>query len=273
MSGWGVPDWRNADAYPKPDELSDRLWRWQFIRRMPDYREAWERASKVEYEVLLDQVAKGLAKFGVLSPDNPYFVVTSTTVYNNPSKYGGLIKYNLETFFNPRVAVPRIIWQDGPQYFDLRRTAFNDERAGSGAVGPKPEPRLVRESIIEPGWTDVKFNLNEPLDQQFGRAATLLKELQERYLQEIGTAEQVRVKAARRKRKNIWPQYLRVLDARDSGTSYEEIGKSLRGIDDCGIAQMAQPAADRLLAMVDRARADAKKWHDAAVRIAIDWVP
>ena len=31
---WGVPDWRDAAAYPQPDDLSDWLWRWEFIRRM-----------------------------------------------------------------------------------------------------------------------------------------------------------------------------------------------------------------------------------------------
>ena len=43
---WGVPDWRDDKAYPKLDDISDRLWRWEFIRRMPDYRDAWDRASK-----------------------------------------------------------------------------------------------------------------------------------------------------------------------------------------------------------------------------------
>ena len=50
QSEWGVPDWGDATAYPKPGEITDRLWRWEFIRRMPDYREAWDRASRNEYE-------------------------------------------------------------------------------------------------------------------------------------------------------------------------------------------------------------------------------
>lgn len=41
---WGVPDWRDADAYPK--KLDPRLWRWEFARRRPDYRATWEQASR-----------------------------------------------------------------------------------------------------------------------------------------------------------------------------------------------------------------------------------
>ena len=48
---WGVPDWCDAAAYPQPDDLSDQLWRWEFIRRMPDYRNAWDRASRIQYEI------------------------------------------------------------------------------------------------------------------------------------------------------------------------------------------------------------------------------
>lgn len=37
---WGVPDWRDAAAYPR--SLSDDLWRWEFLRRREDYRNDWE---------------------------------------------------------------------------------------------------------------------------------------------------------------------------------------------------------------------------------------
>ena len=37
---WGVPDWHDESQYPAPGDLPAELWRWQFIRRMGDYREA-----------------------------------------------------------------------------------------------------------------------------------------------------------------------------------------------------------------------------------------
>jgi len=34
----GVPDWRDAAAYPTLDELTLEQWRWEFLRRNHDYR-------------------------------------------------------------------------------------------------------------------------------------------------------------------------------------------------------------------------------------------
>jgi hypothetical protein len=39
----GIPDWRDPTAYPNPDDLSIFDWRWEFLRRNPDYREAYNR--------------------------------------------------------------------------------------------------------------------------------------------------------------------------------------------------------------------------------------
>lgn len=40
---WGVPDWRDADAYPIVKNMGDRAWRWEFLRRSPEYRDDFER--------------------------------------------------------------------------------------------------------------------------------------------------------------------------------------------------------------------------------------
>ena len=36
---WGIPNWRNDEEYPKT--LTDKLWRWEFLRRRDDYRKDW----------------------------------------------------------------------------------------------------------------------------------------------------------------------------------------------------------------------------------------
>ena len=45
MSGnesWGVPDWCDEGAYPRPAGRSRMLvWAWEFLRRNPDYRRFW----------------------------------------------------------------------------------------------------------------------------------------------------------------------------------------------------------------------------------------
>ena len=37
----GLPDWRDAHAYPAV--LSDHVWRWEFLRRKDEYRRDWRR--------------------------------------------------------------------------------------------------------------------------------------------------------------------------------------------------------------------------------------
>jgi hypothetical protein len=69
----------------------------------------------------------------------------------------------------------------------------------------------------------------------------------------------------------MWPSYLRVLDARDTGASYEAIGRKLKGIDEGDIWKMNRQDADKLLSQLERARIDAKKWHEAALKVANNW--
>ncbi|MEN8197814.1 MAG: DUF6499 domain-containing protein, partial [Pseudomonadota bacterium] len=41
----GIPDWKDKDAYPAPDELSMDEWRWEFLRRNAQYREDFARSE------------------------------------------------------------------------------------------------------------------------------------------------------------------------------------------------------------------------------------
>lgn len=39
--GWNIPNWRNANEYEYVNKLSADAIRWEFLRRMPEYRAAW----------------------------------------------------------------------------------------------------------------------------------------------------------------------------------------------------------------------------------------
>jgi len=46
MSEYGrcIPNWRDKNAYPQRfDDIYEKNWRWEFLRRYPKYRQAWER--------------------------------------------------------------------------------------------------------------------------------------------------------------------------------------------------------------------------------------
>ncbi len=49
ISEWGIPDWREASAYP--DEKMDLWsWRWEFLRRGDEYRKDWLQYAPETYE-------------------------------------------------------------------------------------------------------------------------------------------------------------------------------------------------------------------------------
>ena len=266
---WGVPDWCDATSYPQPDDLPDRLWRWEFIRRMRDYRNAWDRASKFEYEIECCMAAKaGQDKARILQPDDLYFVV-NLAVWDNPAQYQEIIKYKINPFYNPRVVVPRF-FRDGPPIMSLPVPRYGDEQGGYSLSQPKTEYRNNPVGI-RPGWTIVYFDLTEPLYIQLDRAKKRLQKVQEDFLKEIGFTDRLKQKSARRQRKDMWPLYLRVLDARDGGASYEVIGRKLKDIDDRDISKMSRQDADKVLSQLERARIDAKKWHEAALKVANNW--
>jgi hypothetical protein len=208
----------------------------------------------------------GRDKSRILQPDDLYFDVSIATLDNPKEFHDIVIKYNIQTFYNPRVAVPRF-FRGGPSVMHITCPRYEDEYGGYFLSQPKKEYRSDPVGIW-PGWTIVHFDLTEPLDAQLDRAKKGLQRAQEAFLKEIGFTDRLKQKAARRQRKDMWPLYLRVLDARDAGASYEMIGRKLKGLDDGDIAQISHIDGDRLLSQLENARIDAKKWHDAALKVA-----
>ncbi|ODR94219.1 hypothetical protein AUC69_03460 [Methyloceanibacter superfactus] len=70
----------------------------------------------------------------------------------------------------------------------------------------------------ELGLIDYRFNLSVPISPQIETARTYLLSLQEEAYGKRNT---------RRPSQEIWPTYLRVLDARDCGASWQKLGKTL----------------------------------------------
>ncbi len=44
--GSGIPNWQDRDAYPDSyDDISEGNWRWEFLRRDPEYQRVWSRGT------------------------------------------------------------------------------------------------------------------------------------------------------------------------------------------------------------------------------------
>lgn len=68
MTDWGVPDWKNAAAYSAKTastgrKWNDLKWRWEFLRRRPDYRAAWTHWAPIEANRLA-RASEALKKAG-----------------------------------------------------------------------------------------------------------------------------------------------------------------------------------------------------------------
>ena len=122
---------------------------------------------------------------------------------------------------------------------------YGDEHGGHFLSQPETEYR--RDPVgIRTGWTIVHFDLTGPLGIELDPAKKRLQQVQESFLEKVdlGFPDRLKQKSARRQRKDMWPLYLRVLDARNAGASYDVIGRKLKGIDDGDISQMSRHDAD-----------------------------
>lgn len=191
---WGVPDWRNEDEYPADMKLHE--WLWQFCRRRHDYREAWLLGAR---KALDDHL--------------------------------GFVKYMNDTgeeMASSWTSLEGYMFHD-PEAEKLFRLHYIRDPAE-----PKPTRGLFAARYGDSfGWSDIElteeeqrqgvyrvtFNLNEPINDQIKRARELLLEMQEEHL---GNAVK-----DRRLHTGKWSTYLRVLDARDDGQTWEVISREI----------------------------------------------
>jgi hypothetical protein len=201
---WGIPDWRDGKAYPKG--LLPKQWRWEFLRRSNNYREDWLRAHAAtvkwyrEYgpeEVFSKAFAPCISPCpdGVVHMQN--WEVSSINPRFRVQMPGSQEKYNMKTLCDPANAQPDL----GESYWDSY-SIYLFEPAMKNSLLPRAPLALA----LDPGISTAAH-------------IKLLRQGLERLRQKS---------EARRKRSNIWAEYLRVLDARAEGTTYLAIGRVLR---------------------------------------------
>lgn len=200
---WGIPDWTEAKAYPNPEDTTDLVWRWEFLRRRPDYRDAWEGRANT--------VLEWLAPYATVVADAD----TASRLLTRQLKFGVSILHD-----------PGHPMSDE----ELREaTVFDAEAFGiatpirldtliplTASLGPTALDVLCwkRQALQAAGMVDYQFHLAEPLGPQIKRARI---ELGRRQAAIFGT------KNTSRPRRHNWPMFLRALDARDSSATYAEM--------------------------------------------------
>jgi hypothetical protein len=212
-----APDWKNGDTYPQPEMLNDTFWRWEFLRRRSDYREDWGKyfQSTYEYDVACANDPNYPTRYRkkVFSPDHPAFKARMPN---------SLEKYHLSGLPNPKISKPWMLSFDsnyGRMYFGQ----------GPDWLGGGEEVSLC----LSEWRVAAVFDLKKPLPTQIEKVKTDLSEWQK---------HQVGRNLERRKCRDDWPLYLRVLDGVELGVSFREIGHRLLDIneDDVAEARIAQ---------------------------------
>ncbi len=211
------PNWVDGETYPQPESLNDTFWRWEFLRRRADYRQDWEKyyQSTYEYDVACANDPKYPTRYRkkVVAPDHPAFKARMPN---------SLEKYHLSGLPNPAIAKPWMLSFDS----NYGRIYFGQ---GPDWLGGGEEISLCLSE-----WSVAAvFDLKKPLAPQLDKVKVDLLEWQD---------HQVGRNLDRRKSRDEWPLYLRILDAVELGVSFREIGRKILGLqeDDVAEARIAQ---------------------------------
>jgi hypothetical protein len=206
---WGIPDWRDADAYGDWRSWSDARWRWEFCRRN------WQLRFSFLYR------AKRLTAAPLTKPELLTFLRSLPFV--NPVKSVQL-KFGYRVLPNPGLSLepPREwlinpdpnslhIWDAKPlrETFVEQGLSFSDKAGRALGHLLQATPVSIEESQVA-----VIFDLNHPLTPQIKSARAQLKG---RYL-ETGTQPHPRDRL-RDQRLAL----LRTLDAEAAGAHWREI--------------------------------------------------
>lgn len=212
-----LPDWQDEGAYPKPEDLSLKLWAWQFLRRNPDYQE-----DQARWRKLVD----GLENSNDLpEPEEDM----RFWVFEPPAEPG-------EKFNEYRKRVPQ--WRRGesllgalvekygikpggwlPDPGQNRPTLVGFQTTGLKFIdgGPARQGKDWRAAVYpKPFEIYVCFNLEWPIDIQLEKTKTYLNE-RKKMLKKKYNMESV----DKRTRVVMFPLYLRLLDAEASGADVD----------------------------------------------------
>lgn len=203
---WGCPDWRDRGSYPEtPDDLKDWEWRWQFMRRFPKYRELWGVLPRFPEGFDDDDSSRG---YGLSSHQNEIRYSTNMQSLTNPNL--DRIDYN-----------PFRIELDGSLFYFPSRAYFEEFHE----IWKPTEPDRMFYALLfyleiagilqDSGPMQIehiRFDLSKPLEYQLKVAKQNLIHSRKSY--EIAHPPKVHLWGETR---NLWPLYLRLIDADDQG--------------------------------------------------------
>ena len=210
-----MKDWRNSALYPDEQVLltlwrsqgyspSEQtllsMWRWEFLRRRPDYRAAYAEQDE-RSQAYWDESAES-GSFGPGQVRSDFDHMGARHLSSMADEYG------LELVFSPawdfRITVPGLFSRS---YGFGYSPAFAREIDDSG--------RSVIEARLKENQMLIAFDLSQPIGEQIKRV--------QHHLEAIQSERNGAPLKAPRHHRRLWQKYLRVLDAREEGETFESI--------------------------------------------------
>ena len=192
-SSIGTPNWQRVDLYHDAEATTDNQWRWEFLRRRPDYREAW------------------VSNFDACQ--NHYDEITA--ILDDRERYrpvGASDRASCETFGVNLIMAPWIANDPGVGFW---RHSFG-WAMGSPSLNMDVKDLVEQHKKLEGnGIMLIAFNLNEPFESQIERV--------KRHFQFVQAEKTGSKKKPPRNHKRKWIDYLRAIDARDQGATYADL--------------------------------------------------
>jgi hypothetical protein len=219
---WGIPDWRNADAYGDWRSWSDARWRWEFCRREDELRDEF------------DKEAKRLV--AAPSEEIEFLSFVRSLPFVNPSK-SVQQKFGYRVLPNPRLSAdPLQIWLIDPEHSylpvwaarPLRETFVEQGLAFTSDAGVALGHLLNATPVsIDCDQFAVVFDLNYPLIPQIEATKARLESLY-RSTSKVARPRDSLSGTAENPRDPLEDQFLallRTLDADAANVGYREITK------------------------------------------------
>lgn len=210
MSKWNTPDWRNERAYPVHRNHVE--WRWEFLRRMPEYRKDWEdRDNSAQLEQGRCADAEFLRRKGHPPPPDGFTSWRDAMALQGFSRDGRhRERWGVTCLYPPSAtcAPPGLFVRTESIAFLQPHHAMN---SGWG-MGKHDWAQYAPNDVL------VRFDLSRGIADQVRDAKNLLIALQQEFSRAPGN---------RRLTASDLVRLLRALDAKDSGARNRAIGEVL----------------------------------------------
>ena len=206
MTDWGIPDWRDPQAYGITKGWTMPRWRWEFLRRRKDVRGFYLEHAADAYSGMLERIehrkANGLARLtddiaNVARPTDAGF-----SIWLNPADRK---RFGMTHLPNPAI---------GDQRWDALACLIGDGSLSFAFGSWEGVSRLK----VAKDQVGIAFSIEAPLELQLEHAKRRLQEAQRETCGKV---------IQKRRFPSRWTFYLRALDGREAKASWSTIADAL----------------------------------------------